>query len=360
MHSYDPVRHEWKYDIGGFAWANTELMPDLWLWYSFLRTGRGDVFRMAEAMTRHTQEVDVYHLGRFAGLGSRHNVRHWGCGAKELRISQALLKRPYYYLTTDERTGDLMNEVIDADQKLVDVDPLRHIEPKGKYPTHIRVGPDWFAACSNWLAAWERTGDTKYRDKIITGAKCMAAMPHQFFSGDSYGYDPATNKLYLIHDNVAIPHLAALMGGPELCMEMGPLLDSKEFDEAWLNYCRYYQAPADEQRTAIGGVVREGRGATFARMSAFAAHALKDKNLADRAWQEFNRTFAGERPGAATRPRFEPRKIDNADVIAPIDEIPFVSTNDTAQRSLNAIELLELVGDSIPQQQPSTNPASNP
>src|SRR5205807_69052 len=35
MHSYDPVRHEWRYDIGGFAWANSELVPDLWLWYSF-------------------------------------------------------------------------------------------------------------------------------------------------------------------------------------------------------------------------------------------------------------------------------------------------------------------------------------
>jgi hypothetical protein len=245
----------------------------------------------------------------------------------------------------------LMNEVIDADQKLVDVDPLRHIEPKPeKYPTHIRVGPDWFAACSNWLAAWERTGDTKYRDKILVGAKCMANMPHQFFSGDSYGYDPATNKIFPIHDNTAIPHLAALMGGPELCMEMGPLLQSKDLDAAWLNYCRYYQAPAEEQRTAIGGVVREGRGSSFARMTAFAAKAMKDKKLADRAWQEFNRTF----PGAPERPRWESRKIDSADVPEKIDEIPFVSTNDTAQRSLNAIELLELVGDAIPERPTTT------
>ena len=40
-------------------------------------------------MTRHTAEVDVYHIGPNAGLGSRHNVSHWGCGAKEARISQA-------------------------------------------------------------------------------------------------------------------------------------------------------------------------------------------------------------------------------------------------------------------------------
>ena len=49
------ARHEWRYDVGGCAWDNTELVPDMWLWYTFLRTGRADVFRMAEAMTRHTQ-----------------------------------------------------------------------------------------------------------------------------------------------------------------------------------------------------------------------------------------------------------------------------------------------------------------
>ena len=45
------------------------LMPNMWLWYSYLRSGSEDIFRMAEAMTRHTGEVDVYHLGRFKGLG---------------------------------------------------------------------------------------------------------------------------------------------------------------------------------------------------------------------------------------------------------------------------------------------------
>lgn len=85
MHAYDPVRHTWRYDIGGFAWDNTELASNMWLWYNFLRTGREDIWRMAEAMTRHTAEVDVYHIGPNAGLGSRHNVSHWGCGAKEAR-----------------------------------------------------------------------------------------------------------------------------------------------------------------------------------------------------------------------------------------------------------------------------------
>jgi hypothetical protein len=76
MRTYDKLRHTWMYDIGGHAWNNTELMPNAWLWYDFLRTGKADSFRLAEAMTRNTSEVDVYHLGRFAGLGSRHNVSH--------------------------------------------------------------------------------------------------------------------------------------------------------------------------------------------------------------------------------------------------------------------------------------------
>ena len=99
MHTYDRDRHVWRYDVGGFAWDNSELSPDLWLWYAFLRSGRADLFRFAEAMTRHTGEVDVYHLGRFAGLGSRHNVQHWGCSAKQVRISTAIYRRFYYYLT---------------------------------------------------------------------------------------------------------------------------------------------------------------------------------------------------------------------------------------------------------------------
>jgi hypothetical protein len=63
-------------------------------------------------MTRNTLEVDVYHIGRFAGLGSRHNVTHWGCASKEARINSGMLKHYQYYLTTDEHLGDLITEPI--------------------------------------------------------------------------------------------------------------------------------------------------------------------------------------------------------------------------------------------------------
>ena len=106
MHTFDEDRLVWRYDVGGYAWDNSELSPDLWLWYAFLRSGRADIFRFAEAMTRHTGEVDVYHLGQWAGLGTRHGVQHWADSAKQQRISTAVYRRFYYYLTADERTGD--------------------------------------------------------------------------------------------------------------------------------------------------------------------------------------------------------------------------------------------------------------
>ena len=93
----------------------------MWLWYSFLQTGRADLWRMAVAMSRHTTECDVYHLGLMARLGSRHNVSHWGCGAKEARIEPSGVEPFLLLSTTDERSGDPMTEVRDAEQKA-----LRH------------------------------------------------------------------------------------------------------------------------------------------------------------------------------------------------------------------------------------------
>lgn len=146
MHAYDPSRHEWMYDIGGYAWDNTELGSNLWLWYSFLRTGRKDLWKMAEAMTRHNSEVDVYHAGSNAGLGSRHNVSHWGCGAKEARISQAAFNRFLHYLAADERLGDIMDDVADNDTMLYTIDPMRLAQPREQYPctapARLRIGPD--------------------------------------------------------------------------------------------------------------------------------------------------------------------------------------------------------------------------
>lgn len=348
MHAYDSQRHTWRYDIGGYAWANTELMPDMWLWYSFLRTGREDIYRMAEAMTRHTSEVDVYHLGRFAGLGSRHNVRHWGDGAKEVRISQAALKRFYYYLSTDERTGDLMREAaLKSGEAIERVDPLRLIMPPSEYPTHARIGPDWLALVGNWMTEWERTGDSRWREKIMAGVKSFAEMPYGFFSGKSgaFAYNNSTHTMHMLEeDALGTAHLTVLMGGPEVAFELGPLLNDTTWNRLWTQYARLYGAPEAEQQTALGKTGRLGDlGPHYARLPAYAAMVEQDPGLAQRAWEAFLEPAYGMKKG----PLFKPAPVPGVGTLRPVKEVPGVSTNNTAQWCLNAIQLLEMIGDKI-------------
>ena len=253
MHSYDAERQSWRYDVGGFAWDNTELATPMWLWYNFLRTGRSDIWCMAKAMTRHCSEVDTYHIGPFAPLGSRHNVSHWGCGAKEARISQAAFDRFYYYLTTDERTGDLMREQVDADTLLYHLDPMRLAEPKDKFPcqapARLRVGPDWLAYAGNWMTEWERFGTVKYRDKILIGMRSIAEFPDGIFTGNlAKGYDPATGRLSYDGDPSvrSTNHLLSIMGGFEVLNELLPMVSEDGFARCWLDFARRYQQMAYE------------------------------------------------------------------------------------------------------------------
>lgn len=347
MHTYDNERHAWRYDIGGYAWANTELMPDLWLWYSFLRSGREDIFRMAEAMTRHTSEVDVYHLGRFKGLGSRHNVRHWGCGSKEVRISAASLRRFYYYLTTDERTGELMRDVVNVDEKMTEIDPLRLILPKSKYPTHARIGPDWLALVGNWMTEWERTGDTQWRDKILRGVKSFTTMPYGFFSGKegAFGYDPKTGEMYqLAPDHIGKSHLSILMGGPEVVFELSKFLKNDDFDRLWLQYCQLYGAPKEDVFKAfkVDTVLGE-MSPHYCRMPAFYAAKTMDKTRAEKVWKDFLTVKYYKNKAA-----FPLKTVSTPLVVRPLTEVYNASTNNSAQWCLNAIELLEMIGDSMP------------
>lgn len=334
MHTYDAVRHEWKYDVGGYAWDNTELASNMWLWYSFLRTGRADLWKMAMAMSRHTAECDVYHIGPYAGLGSRHNVSHWGCGAKEARISQAAWNRFAYYLTTDERFGDLMTEVKDAEQMLYTIDPMRLALPRSQYPctapARLRVGPDWLAYAGNWMTEWERTGNKVYRDKIITGMKSIAAMPNGLFTGPGVlGFDPATGQLSyegdpdMQHTN----HLMTIMGGFQVMNEMMEMVDVPEWNKAWLTHAAEYREKAHT-------ITRNRFPVT--RLKAYAAYKTGNKEWADDAWYELWHVWGNEKP-------FEVRRLNAPEVPAPIDENANICTNDAATWSLAAIYMQEVI-----------------
>jgi hypothetical protein len=344
MHQHDGPRHEWRYDVGGFAWDNTELGTDMWLWYTFLRTGRPDAFRMAEAMTRHTSEVDCYHLGRFAMLGSRHNVRHWGCGAKEPRIAQAAYRRFYYYLTTDERTGDLMHDVLNSDYKTIEIDPMRLAAPLTKplpYPGRVRGGPDWLAFVGNWMTEWERTGDTKWRDKIVAGMDSIVKMPYGFLTGPDqlYGYDPATGKLYALENRVGTYNLATIMGGGEVVFELNTLIEHEGWKKAWNQYCRLHTAreAVVMQDMATGTEGADGQYARPGRLSGYLYLLTKNPAYAQKAW-------AGVRGGPRAA-RYTTAKFQGPDVVSPIEEVVGLSTNSVSQNCLELIEVLQMCGD---------------
>ena len=336
MHGYDPDRHEWKYDVGGFAWDNTELGSISWLWYMFLRTARPDIWKMAEAMTRHTSEVDVYHSGPFAGLGSRHNVSHWGCGAKEARISQAAWNRFYYYLTTDERTGDLMTAVCDADQMLYTIDPMRLALPREKYPctapARLRIGPDWVAYAGNWMTEYERTLNPVYKKKIEAGMKSIAALPKGMFTGPGVlGYDPATGILSwegdtsIWHTN----HLELIMGGFELMHEMLELVPNKKFAECYLDHNLQYDRITKNR-------FRISRLKGYA--AAHIANTVEAKQLADETWRDM-----WEYGTKQQHYRFDAHSILPPDAPQPVTESVETTTNDCALWSLDAIYLQEVI-----------------
>lgn len=344
MHAYDPVRHSWQYDVGGYAWDNTELATPMWLWYSFLRTGCHDVWRMAEAMTRHNAEVDTYHIGPFAPLGSRHNVSHWGCGAKEARISQSAFLRFYYYLTCDERTGELMHAQTDADTLLYHLDPMRLAEPREKFPctapARLRLGPDWLAYVGNWMTEWERTGNVKYRDKILTGMESIAGFTNGFFCGNlALGYYPDSGRI-TYEGNPALMttnHLATIMGGFEVINELMSVLECdpkatetlSRFREKWLDYAQRYKRLSRELRNSRFPV---------RRLQSYAAWQERSPERAAEAWNDLWNRIEHE-----AAPQFSIKRIIPSDVPAPMNEWQGLSTNDAALWSLDAIYMQEVL-----------------
>jgi PcRGLX-like protein central beta sandwich domain/PcRGLX-like protein C-terminal alpha/alpha toroid domain/PcRGLX-like N-terminal RIFT barrel domain len=345
MHNYDFGRHEWRYDVGGWAWANTELMPDMLLWYSFLRTGRADIFRMAEAMTRHTSEVDVYHLGPFAPLGSRHNVNHWGDGAKQPRISHDGIKEFYYFLTTDERVGDLMHEQLGAEatyDRLIRYNGSHYLptadggaklanprETPAPRPEDLppaptvrreaanRLGLEWMCYAMNWTVEWERTGNTAWRDRVIDDMKAMAA---------NIGPDGRLPGGYF----------DMIFGGPENMFEMEPMYDVPAFWRGWANTCE-----------ALGRRVG-GNEMTAPRMLAYAAWVKKDPALGEMAWDKLI--------GTALTPEPKPVPVNGPEVVKPVTDPDFLGKPvgwqqhgvASVQWALNAIETMELARPWLP------------
>ncbi|GAA3239081.1 exo-rhamnogalacturonan lyase family protein [Nonomuraea helvata] len=351
MHTYDPDRHTWRYDVGGYAWDNSELSPDLWLWLQYLRTGRSDVFRFAESMTRHTGEVDVYHAGRWKGLGTRHNVQHWGCSCKQLRISNAAYRRFYYYLTADERTGDLLDELSTPEETFVVIDPTRKVREDVYTPDpsalSVGLGTDWGSLAAAWLTRWERHGDERARDRLLGTMADIGALPHGFLTGEAR-LDLATGRFDTSRDKISVSHLSSLFGLPEMCAELIALdLDVPGFEQAWLQYCRLYLATPELQEAEVGERLSGiSLIQAHSRLTAYAAARTGDAELAAWAWRKFSVDEGDQlnRNGLQRQKDWRLTPVDGPHVLSPVREAPFVSTNDASQYGLAAIHNLALIG----------------
>ena len=224
-------------------------------------------------MTRNTSEVDVHHLGRFAPLGSRHNVNHWGDGAKQPRISHAGLKRFYYFLTTDERIGDLMREQLTADATYAEVkrtDP-RMPDNRGEYAS-ASFGTDWAAYCINWLTEYERTLDTKWLDKIKAGMDtqlALAGAPGQLLGAGPY--DPADRQVHAARRR---------WPGRRWWRRRPHRLRSALWD------CRSHGRDGTRRRSSqILGSLAQLCRRQAGQPLAYAAYVLKDPQIGARVWQ---------------------------------------------------------------------------
>ncbi|KAB8068867.1 hypothetical protein BDV29DRAFT_199093 [Aspergillus leporis] len=360
MHTYDEDRHTWRYDIGGYAWDNSELSPDLFFWQYFLRTGRADIYRFAEALTRHTGEVDVYHIGDWKGLGTRHGVQHFSDSAKQVRIAQPLYRKYFYYLSGgDERVGELLDEALDADKTYGLLDPQRKVRtdgwtPSPGQPVAFSLGTDWAGLAGGWLIEWERRGPRwqEAKQKLTGTAKGIASFKNGFVTG---------NGLYAISNSTLLPpptdpnnegvvsisHLNAVFGLPEVVSELLEYWGDEApegLESAWLDYCYYYGATKAEQ-TARYGTSFSGISLVqgHSRLTAYYAKHRNNATVAARAWKEFyvnNDGFTADEPWIAER-------VNGSAVLIPVDEASWISTNAVAQYGLAAIQDLALVGGAV-------------
>jgi hypothetical protein len=343
MHSYDQQRHVWRYDVGGFAWDNSELSTEIWLWHYFLHSGRADAYRVAEAMTRHTSEVDVHHIGPYSPLGTRHGVQHWSDSAKQLRVSTAINRRFFYYLSADERVGDLLREQVNAVDRLRSIIPGRKIgqkAPEHKPESHASVafGTDWGAVAAAWYTEWERSGQPEYRDKLLNSMASIAAQPLGFLAGG--GVMDLRTGAYLPDPKakISVSHLSAVFGLPEIASELIRTVPQPAFREAWLRYCRLYNASPEQQKAELGqdlGKLNLGQG--HARLLAYAAVQQEDSAMLKRAWAQFQEGRAG-----LTDKDLASRRIKPPLVLNEVEEAPNLSTNAVAQWALGAIGMQAL------------------
>jgi hypothetical protein len=223
------------------------------------------------------------------------------------------------------------------------------------------------------MTEWERTGDNKWRDRILAGVDSIVTMPFWLQSGQLnglnpdlpnggigklkgggaqiVGYDIATGKLTAIRDpltKASVPvsyNLATIQGGGEVMFEVIPLLGREDFEKAWAQYCRIGGAPADvltrDQTTG-----NEGSDARYIR------NEQSGPRLAGYAYAYTHSPAFAKKAISGMLSRgggfADPKLLTGPEVLNPTEEDASVSTNEAAQIGLTTIEILEFCKDALP------------
>ena len=195
---YFYVRGEW------YAWLNNEPAVDYQLWLHFMRTGDRKYFLAAEAMSKHTMDVDNIHwptdpkyIGDtnsatdwweyksqpsvatpYLGIGRRHARQQWtSLLSAHVWVTGWLTS---YYLTGDHRGLDIARQTADSYTKRI-------------WGEHDLTGRRLYLSVWNMVEAWDATKDTRYQAELQDRVDQMLRLqngPDQYDNLviDRYGY----------------------------------------------------------------------------------------------------------------------------------------------------------------------------
>lgn len=236
-HGFNVEEGRWYHDFGGWGYTNNECLPALGFWQAYLLTGRRDAFNMARAMTLHNADIDSYHAGPHAGLGSRHNMNHWGCMDKEARISQAIGKRFLYYLTGDRTVLDLNKTVMEMWR--------RRFSDEGT----INTRADLPALVSSLLFAVE-TGIEDSDEWPLHIADAFAESVNELGQPNTLIVINAAKRTAEPHSDVQTPGFGmfSAFGGSQSLPELAERYDHQPLRDALVRMARYWILDVAEQQ----------------------------------------------------------------------------------------------------------------
>ena len=193
-----------NFDAGTGAWdiwGDNEPAEDLQLWMQFVRTGDSRFARAAQALSRHSMDVDNIHwpaapvyrgdtntstdywktLGQkegspYVGLGRRHGAQHWlKTLSAHVWVAGWLAD---YYLTGDHRGLDMAIQTGDMHLRTI-------------FGEHDLTGRRLYLSIWNLSEVWNATKDPRYKRELDARLERLLALQKQ--QGDSlvverYGY----------------------------------------------------------------------------------------------------------------------------------------------------------------------------